>query len=182
MTKNIFIPSFGGGIFIFLATVVPGFNIINCMCGAGVIGGGVLAVYLHRRAIGDELKISAGTGLSMGLISGFIGAVLSFAGLMIVIRFFSNFSINFSVDNYTSYFDDWMDVLDPMLFSRLTMAALFLISVVTSTLLAALGGLIGVSIFGQKSEPKSISIDDDPSTPVSGDGIVVEKDSHYSQN
>ena len=177
--KSIWIPSFWGGIFIFVISVVPGLNAINCLCGAGIAGGGVLAVYLHRRAIGEEERISNSTAILMGFMSGLLGTVLSFGALWLGLRLFNEYSWSFSIDDYANELNDVLEMIDPAALPQFAFAALFLSSIAFSTLLAGVGAVIGVSLFGA-AKPKQVDEPAKNSPRKDNDGIVVERDSHYS--
>jgi len=178
MKNGITIPSLWGGLFIFLITIVPGINLVNCACGAGIAGGGVFAVYMYHRSNGRNMKINAGTGMVIGLFSGVIGAVLNFGFAMVIMRFFNVVSYNFSLNSFDTQWSDWHRYIDPIVISRFAPFIVFAVSLVFHILLASVGGLIGASIFGQGNNQKKYSSIDKPHDHDS-DGIVVEKDSHY---
>lgn len=176
MSRNIFLPSLWGGVFIFLISAIPGINIVNCMCGAGVIGGGVLAVYRHRRMIGRDQKIAAKTGAALGLFSGAIGACLSFFALFAFFKYFRGISYNLNFNFAGSGPADWLSSFDPQAFSRYAFLAIFAVTLVVSVLLSFVGGLIGVSLFGDGSEEQAPQLPTRQISKEADDGIVVEDD------
>ena len=179
MNKDIYRPAIWGGLFIFVATVVPGINIVNCMCGAGIIGGGIFSVYMYRRSIGLQTFINAKTGVKLGLISGLIGAILSFIVFVVVMRVFNLVSYDLSLDSTNDIWSDWLALIDPYLISKFALLLSFAASLIFNILLATVGGLIGVSLFGQGTEKKKIDVRKKQSGDTDRDGIVVENDSHY---
>ena len=77
-TKNQkFIAGLWGGIFIGVISSVPWLNAINCMCCSGVLGGGILSVYLYRQKIQNDSMLTANVGVELGIIAGVIGTVIS---------------------------------------------------------------------------------------------------------
>jgi uncharacterized membrane protein YeaQ/YmgE (transglycosylase-associated protein family) len=54
---------------------VPGLNLINCCCCAGIILGGVLAVYLYREEFREGMPpLESSDGLVLGILAGLVGA------------------------------------------------------------------------------------------------------------
>jgi len=179
MNKNIYVPSFWGGLFIVLISAIPGINVVNCMCGAGVIGGGIFTVYLHRRMVGPSEKITAKTGAVLGLLSGVIGACLSVVALYGFLKVFNGISYNLNVNSVGSEWADWLSSFDPQAFSRYAFLAIFAIILVISVLLSFVGGLIGVSLFGDGSGGQADKPTIRKKSKEDDDGIVVEDDAIF---
>ena len=179
MNRYIYIPALWGGLFIFLISAIPGINIVNCMCGAGVIGGGVLTVYLHRRMVGRDHKIAVKTGAELGLVAGVIGACLSFFALVGFFKFFNGLSYNLNFNSAGSDWADWLSSFDPREFSRYVLLAIFAATLVVSVLLSFVGGLIGISLFGDGSEEQGPKPVNRKKSKEDDDGIVVEDDAIF---
>lgn len=63
----------GGAIAV--VSAVPGLNLINCCCCAGIILGGVLAVYLHRQDYREDMPpMESSDALIVGLTAGLVSA------------------------------------------------------------------------------------------------------------
>ncbi len=71
------VPVLIGGAVMAATAVIPVLNMINCLCCAGIMGGGVLAVYFYKKNFSPDLPFSVGDGTIAGLFSGLVGAVLT---------------------------------------------------------------------------------------------------------
>lgn len=59
-------------------SAVPGISLINCCCCAGVWLGGVLAVYLYKQQMTDEMPpLESSDALMLGLMAGVTGAFVA---------------------------------------------------------------------------------------------------------
>ena len=73
--EGMFKPALIGGVLLGILSALPFVNLLNCFCCAWVIGGGVLAAYLYVRDAPPVVTL--GQGLLLGLLTGVIGAVVS---------------------------------------------------------------------------------------------------------
>jgi hypothetical protein len=64
-------PALIGGVILGILSSLP---LVNCLCCAWVIGGGVIAAYLYVRD--SRMPVTLGRGVSLGLLTGLIGAVV----------------------------------------------------------------------------------------------------------
>ena len=72
-----FMPALYGGIIMALVSSIPFISFINCFCCAGIILGGFLAVFFYKNNMTPESPpLNAGDSMVVGLLSGFIGAVI----------------------------------------------------------------------------------------------------------
>ncbi len=68
---------------------IPGLNLINCCCCAGVILGGVLAVYLYRQEYTDDMEpMESSDAIILGIMA---GGVAAFAALFFNLIFIALF-------------------------------------------------------------------------------------------
>ncbi len=68
-------PALIGGVLLGILSSLPVVSLFNCVCCAWVIGGGLLAAYLHVKD--SAVPVTLGRGVTLGLLTGFIGAVVS---------------------------------------------------------------------------------------------------------
>lgn len=67
-----------GGLIIGAISGLPGLNLLNCCCCAGILVGGALSVYLYRQEFSPEMPpMESSDALILGIISGIIGAVIT---------------------------------------------------------------------------------------------------------
>jgi hypothetical protein len=58
-----------------VVSAMPGLSLINCCCCAGIIGGGILSVYLYKQEYRDGMPpLEASDGLVLGILAGLVGA------------------------------------------------------------------------------------------------------------
>ena len=84
-------PALYGGIIMALVSSIPFISFINCFCCAGIILGGFLAVFFYKNNMTPESPpLNAGDSMVVGLLSGFIGAVMGSILSMVFISLFGN--------------------------------------------------------------------------------------------
>ncbi len=91
-------PSLYGGLMIATIWSVPGLNFINCLCCAGILAGGFVAVVLYQKDITAEMEPltredCTQLGIYAGLISAMAGVIIQY----IVIALFGNVMIDMMV-------------------------------------------------------------------------------------
>ena len=63
------------GVAMGVVSALPGLSLINCCCCAGIIGGGVLAVYLYKQEFKEGMPpLESSDGLVLGILAGLVGA------------------------------------------------------------------------------------------------------------
>lgn len=145
------VPVLVGGV---MAGFLSGVPIFNCLCCLWIIGGAILASYLLAKD--SPVVLSAGDGAIVGIFTGIVAAIVD---VLISIPFYALNSaflrkLMGGIAQYTeempSGWDSWLKkgAYEPSTF--MFMLGL-LISVVIFSILGALGGIIGMSIFGKKN-------------------------------
>ena len=78
----------GGGL-IGAISGLPGLNLLNCCCCAGVMLGGLVAVYLYRQEFSNEMPpMESSDALILGIVAGIAGALIgSMIGAVILLLF-----------------------------------------------------------------------------------------------
>lgn len=156
------VPALVGGA---AAGVLSGIPVFNCLCCFWVIGGALLASYLLAKD--SPVVLTAGDGAIVGIFTGIIAAVVD--GI-ISIPFHALNSAFFrrimeGIAEYTeempSGWETWLERGTFEASASMFMLGL-LISVVIFSVLGALGGIIGVSLFRKKSIKKSQGVIDVP--------------------
>jgi hypothetical protein len=67
-----------GGLIIGAISGIPGLNLLNCCCCAGILLGGAISVYLYRREFTNEMPpMESSDALILGIIAGIIGALIT---------------------------------------------------------------------------------------------------------
>lgn len=151
---GMFVPALvGGG----LAGLLSGVPLLNCLCCIWIIGGAVLSSFLLSR--NSPVSLTAGDGAIVGI---FTGIVAAFVDALISIPFQAiNARIVQQVLDSLAKYSEEMPSQWEMWLERggaETTFAMFMLGLVISVFifaaLGALGGIIGVSIFGKKTSQK----------------------------
>ncbi len=67
-----------GGLIIGAISGIPGLNLLNCCCCAGILLGGAISVYLYRKEFTDEMPpMESSDALILGIIAGIAGALVT---------------------------------------------------------------------------------------------------------
>ncbi len=147
---GMFVPALIGGAG---AGVLSGIPFVNCLCCLWIIGGGMLAAYFLSKD--SSWGPTAGDGAIVGVFAGIIAAVVGFL-ISLPFSALSERLVQGMMDRFSKYYEDM-----PSGFERFfsegtfeTSIAWTLIglafSVVIYSALGALGGIIGISLFGKK--------------------------------
>jgi hypothetical protein len=146
------VPALIGGA---VAGVLSGVPILSCLCCLWIIGGAVLAVHLTAKDSPRSLKPGDGAivGMLTGVVAAFVEALVSLPMRAINAEFVKGLMERIAkyAQDMPSGWDSW--------FERSTAGgpsmAWFLIGLIISAVLfaafGALGGIIGVSLFGRKT-------------------------------
>jgi hypothetical protein len=159
---SMFMPALiGGG----LAGILTGIPFINCLCCLWIIGGALLAAFLLSKD--SKVPLSSGDGAIVGALAGIIAAVVDFF-VSIPFQAMSDQFVRNIIEKFSEYADEmpqgWESFLEGGgLESSLAMNILgLLIAAVVFSLLGALGGILGMSMFGKKAVPQTGGIDNAP--------------------
>jgi uncharacterized protein involved in cysteine biosynthesis len=152
------------GSVIALVSSIPGLNLINCCCCAGIILGGVLAVYLYKQEHEEGAPpLESSDGLILGVTSGVISAFVTTILNVLIMALFGDIAAEF----IRSFIDQLLEManvppetaeqLQSQMDASMAEAKTFLgvmkellLNLLIHPLFAMLGGLIGYSIFKAK--------------------------------
>ena len=155
-------PALYGGIIIGIISGVPFLSLINCLCCAGVIFGGVMAVFFYKKDLTPEMPpLTNNDALVLGALAGLFGAL--FGNILAAIFLFTVGNVAGEA-TYKILMDmyDSMGILDQMPPEALEQmeqgvmeGELSPVSIVTSfvidPLFGLIGGLIGYAMFKPKA-------------------------------
>ncbi len=152
---SIVLPALYGGIIIAAISAIPGLNLLNCLCCAGVLLGGALSVFFYKKDLGPEqASLTSGTAIQLGALAGVFGAILGTAIAAAIMAAFGNVSREF----VAHFLDRFRDQMPPEAFDQamrsletggLTIVTL-VISLIIDTRFGLLGGLSGFAIWKPK--------------------------------
>lgn len=156
---GMFVPALiGGGI----AGVLSGIPLINCLCCIWIIGGAMLSARLLSKD--SAVALSAGDGAIVGIFAGIIAAVVQFI-ISIPFHALSNEIFQNIMQRVAEYSEEMPSGWESWLESGLGTSAAWsvfglMISAVIFSILGALGGVIGMSLFGKKAAQKTQGVVD----------------------
>lgn len=148
--QGMFVPALVGGV---LAGVLSAVPFINCLCCLWIIGGAILAAFLLSK--NSPVALTAGDGAIVGVFTGIIAAVTE-AIVSLPFRAMNEEFVRTMVERFSEYSGEipsgWDRFLEPgAVEPSLAWSIIGLvISVFIFSALGALGGIIGVSLFGKK--------------------------------
>ncbi len=147
---GMFIPALIGGV---IAGVLSGIPFVSCLCCLWIIGGGILAAYFLTKE--SSVTLSAGDGAIVGIFTGIIAAVVE-VFVNIPFRAFNEKLVQSILDRFAQYaeemppgWESWLE--EGAIEGSIVWTILGLImSAIIFSALGALGGIIGISLFGKK--------------------------------
>ena len=163
---GMFVPALIGGAFAGILTAIP---FINCLCCLWIIGGGMLAAYFLTKDA--PVALSVGDGAIAGVFAGIIGAVIDFL-ISIPLAPINNAFFQSMFERLSEYMGEmpegWEGWFEGDFETSIPFALLGLvINVVVFSIIGALGGIIGMSLFGKRFSPaKSQGVIDVPKDEV----------------
>ena len=147
---GMFVPALIGGV---VAGVLSGIPIVNCLCCLWIIGGGILAAYFLTKE--SSVTLTAGDGAIVGIFTGIIAAVVETI-MEIPFRALNEKLVQGMMDRFSQYFEEmpsgWESWLEEGSFEGSVVWTILglAISAIIFSALGALGGIIGISLFGKK--------------------------------
>ncbi len=164
-------PALIAGIIVGVLSALPVLGALNCLCCAWVIGGGILAAYLSVKA--SPWALTLGRGMALGLLAGAIAAIVDTAFSIPIHFALSGMGmgvaeqINEALEQVPNMPEDLRQALRSVFIDGDEIGIFFLVltgvfKVLVYSIVAALGGAIGVAIF-EKRPPGSQAA---PATPA----------------
>jgi hypothetical protein len=173
-------PALIGGVLLGILSAVPPLSLFNCVCCAWVIGGGILAANLYVKS--SPNAVTLGTGIVLGLLTGAVGGAVSVLFSIPIQMLMSSMGMWNAAEvrqmlNELNLPPEWRDILESVMSNSggphiALMVFAGLINVVVYSLVATLGGVLGVAIFEKRkvqgpppSYPPPINLPPPPSPP-----------------
>lgn len=160
---GMFVPALIGGV---IAGVLSGLPIVSCLCCLWIIGGGILAAYFLTKE--SSVMLTAGDGAIVGIFTGIIAAVVE-AFVNIPFRAFNEKLVQSMMERFSQYAEEmppgWESLLEEGgIEGSIVWTILGLVmSAIIFSALGALGGIIGISLFGKKkTTPQVEGVEDVP--------------------
>ena len=129
-----------GGLAIGILSVLPVVSQVNIVCCAWAIGGGILAVYLYLKT-NTAAPLQMGEGIMLGALAGLVGGVI-YASIYIPLLLFTSLS---------RQYEQIMRQFGVAEINRGFYVFGALITLVMYTLMAGVGGALGVKLFEKRN-------------------------------
>jgi hypothetical protein len=150
-------PAFYGGIIMAVISAVPGLNLLNCLCCAGVLVGGFMAVFFYKKELMPDMPpMTSSDGLQLGALAGVFGGVLGSLASIIIMQLAGNIGGEMILKFMEGFHDKmppeaWDNMVESIREGRVSPLHMFF-GVVIDVIFGLLGGLIGYSILKPKQE------------------------------
>lgn len=159
---GMFVPALIGGA---AAGILSGIPFVNCLCCLWIIGGAMLSAYLLIKD--SPVPLTAGDGAIVGIFTGIVAAVVELI-ISIPFRAVTDRFVRDMMERFSEYYEEMPRGLESW-FQEGALETSFVwsiiglvISVVIFSALGALGGIIGISLFGKKTVQKGQGTADVP--------------------
>jgi hypothetical protein len=155
-------PALYGGIIIGVISGIPYLNFVNCVCCAGVLFGGFMAVFLYNKDLTPDMApLTSGDSIQLGALAGLFGAIVGNVIYGLIMVTVGNVAGEAMYEMLISFYEavgiaDQMppEAMDQM-YEGMTKPELdptnIVLSFVIDPLFGLLGGLIGYAIYKPKA-------------------------------
>jgi|ERR1041385_1741257 hypothetical protein len=155
-----FIPALYGGVIMAVISTVPFLNFINCLCCAGILLGGLLAVFFYKNNFTpDTQPFTSGDCMAVGALAGVVGAAIGTVLSMLFLKLFGNIMSEIIADLIRNLNVDLPEEVMKSLDESMAMATSpfmmiihFFSNLVLYSLFGMLGGLIGYNVYKPKQQ------------------------------
>jgi hypothetical protein len=159
---SILMPALFGGIITGVLSGIPFLNFVNCICCAGVLLGGFMAVFFYNKDLVPQMPpLTSQDGLKLGALSGVFGAIIGTiisAALMAVVGNVAGqamFDMIYNLYDSTGILDqmppDAIDQMEQGMRDSGLSAMSIIGSLIIYPIFGLLGGLIGYSVYKPKA-------------------------------
>jgi hypothetical protein len=166
---NKLMPALYGGIIMGLISGIPGLNFINCLCCAGVMFGGFMAVYFYKKDLPpDNQAFTNSDAMALGAIAGVFGALIGNLITGILFVAFGNIAGKMMYDAIMGLYDslgildkmppDAIEQMESSMMDKGLSVTSIVISFIINPLFGLLGGLIGYAVLKPKDQPPAQTV------------------------
>jgi hypothetical protein len=152
-------PALIGGAIMGLISATPFLNFVNCLCCAGIIFGGFLAVFFYKDQLTPDMPpLQASDGVAIGALAGVFGFLIATVLNLIIYTVFGPVGAEATIRLMVQIFESagvdippeqYDQMMEGVHASPLNPLSLF-IGLFTSVVFGIIGGLIGSAIYKSK--------------------------------
>jgi hypothetical protein len=151
-------PALYGGIIMAIISSVPGLNLLNCLCCAGILLGGAMAVFFYQKDLTpDHPPMTNSDAVQLGLLAGVFGALIGSAISAAIMAAFGNVAGQMIKSMMEQYSDQMppgtMEKFEEGLKQNGFSFLQVIFALLLDSLFGLLGGLIGFAIWKPKVPP-----------------------------
>jgi hypothetical protein len=164
------LPALYGGVIMGVISAVPFLNLLNCLCCAGIMVGGLMSVFFYKNDLTPSMpSLTSSDGLQLGALAGVFGAIVGTILHALTLAAFGGVGSETVMQILRSFGDQMppqvLDQIESLMqhsggFSGLSILWTFLTSIILDPLFGLLGGLIGYSLF--KAKPEMVNVQPPP--------------------
>ena len=150
-----------GGAIMAVISAVPGLNLINCLCCAGVMLGGFMAVFFYKKELTPDMQpLISSDGMKLGALAGVFGGVLGGLLSIIIIQSIGNVGGEMMLGFMESFRDkmppeSW-DQMEQGIRSADISVFNLVMGLVIDVIFGLVGGLIGFQVLKPKQQMMNV--------------------------
>ncbi len=153
------VPALIGGAVMGLISATPFLNLINCLCCAGIILGGFLAVFFYKDQLTPNMPpLQASDGLALGALAGVFGFIIATLLSALIYVVFGPIATEATMNLIIQFIESIVMDLPPEAYDEMMEGARespinafgLLMSLITSVVFGIIGGLIGAAVYKPK--------------------------------
>jgi hypothetical protein len=170
---NKLMPALYGGIIMGVISGVPFLNFVNCLCCAGIMFGGFMAVFFYKKDLPPDLTADNklfmnSDAMALGALAGLFGAIIGnvLAGLLLVtignVTGKAMYNMVMGLYDTIGLLDkmppDAVEQMETSMMEGGLSATSIVISFIINPLFGLLGGLIGYAFLKPKAQPPAQTV------------------------
>ncbi len=158
---SMLMPALYGGIIMGVISAIPVLSLVNCLCCAGVMFGGFMAVFFYKKELMPGMApLTSSDGLQLGALAGVFGGVIGSVLAILIIKAVGNVNGDIMLSFMERFRDSmpsesWDQMEMGMREEGMSVIKIFF-AVIIDIIFGLVGGLIGYSILKPKQEMMNV--------------------------
>lgn len=154
---SMLLPALYGGIIMAVISAVPGLNLVNCLCCAGVLFGGFMAVFFYKKELMPDMPpMTSSDGVQLGALAGVFGGIIGSLLSVIIMQLAGNIGGEMML-NFMENFRDkmppeaWENMEEGIREGRVSPVQM-IFGIIIDVIFGLLGGVIGYAVLKPKQQ------------------------------
>ena len=154
---SMLMPALYGGIIMGVISSIPVLSLVNCLCCAGVMFGGFMAVFFYKKELMPGMApLTSSDGLQLGALAGVFGGIVGALLTLVMLKVVGNVNGQMIMNMLEGFresipSENW-DQMQTDILAEEVSALKLILGLVIDVIFGLLGGLIGYSILKPKQE------------------------------